>query len=355
MNTHASILPLAILGLASSPLSAGETPATVTQAPTPSRWRFGAAYAPIIGLKTEFDGLGTFNSTHTPQPLGGGQGYGYDDGFVHLDSSGNEGDQTWNWGYDNDSQLNASGSGSIAMSITNSAANAGVTDDGQDKSGVECFAAYDMGKVGIPFLRDLGATWGFKGGIHYARIDTSSLSTLTSSTGILTDRFDLGGNIAPLAPFVGSYEGPSVLIGDSPIRSYSTGEAMVDGSRELDVHLTTLNLGTYLEIPVSRKFHLTFEGGLSAAVADGSYDFQSNTTITGLGTSTSSGSTSDVQILPGAYAGLGGIYQINDSWAILASGRYQYLESFDLETNGSSASLSFGSAFVLSVGVVYSF
>lgn len=355
MNTFAPFLPFAVLGLASLPLTAGDPPSAITQAPTPSRWRFGASYAPIIGLNTDFDGLGTFNSSRAPQPLGGGRDYDYDDGFVHLDSSGNEGDQTWNWGYNNASQLDTSGQGSIAMSITNSAANAGVTEDNQEKSGVECFAAYDMGPTGIPFLRDRGATWGFKGGIHYARIDTSNHSTLNATTDILTDRFNLNGNIAPLAPFAGTFEGPSVLIGDTPTRSFSTGQALVDGTRDLDVHLTTLNFGTYLDIPLTQKIHLMLEGGLSAAIADGSYDFQSNTTIAGLGTSNSSGSTSDVQILPGAYLGLGGVYQIDSSWAIQASGRYQYMESFDLETNGSSATLSFGSAFILSVGVVYSF
>jgi hypothetical protein len=45
----------------------------------------------------------------------------------------------------------------------------------------------------------------------------------------------------------------------------------------------------------------------------------------------------------------------SDSVRIRAAGRYQYLDGFELESNGSSASLSFDSAFVLSLGALYSF
>ncbi len=41
--------------------------------------------------------------------------------------------------------------------------------------------------------------------------------------------------------------------------------------------------------------------------------------------------------------------------AILGSGRYQYMDSYDLGSNGSNASLSFDSAFVISISGVYSF
>ena len=123
----------------------------------------------------------------------------------------------------------------------------------------------------------------------------------------------------------------------------------------MNVHLTTLNLGTYLEVPVTRNFDLLLEAGLSAALAAGSYDFQAATSITGLGTQSTTGHDSDTRILPGAYLGLDGIYQVNRAWAIQAAARYQYLNDFKLGANGSSAALSFNSAFVLSLGLLYSF
>ena len=357
MNSRLSLMTLSLLSVAANSVLAGEPAAdAITQNPAPSRLRFGAAYAPLVGLKTEFGGLGRFNSASTPQPLGGGRNYNYDDGFVHLDSSGNFGDETWNWGYEHANQYDPANSGSIAMSITNSSADAGTSDDNQAESGIEFFAYYEMGAVGIPALKERGATWGFRGGLHYAHVDTGSNSTLTSGTVTVTDRFDLGGTIPPLPPFSGSFGGPGPLIGDSPDRTIGSGApAFVAGSRDLDVHLTTLNFGSYLEIPFCRKFSMTLEGGLSAGFASGSYDYQSATTIAGLGTKNSSGSDSELSLLPGVYLGMTGIYQISESWAIQAAGRYQYLDSMELESNGSNATLSFDSAFVLSLGALYSF
>ena len=359
MTARTLLLPLSILsataatGLAGEPIS---TKDAITQNPAASRLRFGAAYAPLVGLKTEFGGLGRFNSAFTPGPLGGGQNYNYDDGFVRVDSSGNIGDQTSYWSYDNDSQFDPADGGSINLSITNSSGNAGASDDNQAESGIEFFAYYDMGAVTFPALKERNATWGFRGGLHYAHVDTGNSSTLSSKAVTVTDRFDLNGVIPPLAPFTGSFNGPGPLISDSPDRTTGAGStAFVDGSRDLDVHLTTLNFGSYLEVPISGKFHMTLEGGVSMGFAAGSYDYQSSTSIDGLGTKSGSGGDSDLSLLPGLYVGMSGIYQLNGSWAIQAAGRYQYLDSLELESNGSSATLSFDSAFVLSLGALYSF
>lgn len=359
MNARISLLSTALLGALATPLPAGEPPAkdAITIAPTsPPRWRIGLGYAPLLGLKAEFSGLGSFGTSFAPQPTGGGQNYNYDDGYVHVDSSGNAGGQTWNWGYQNNAQYDPSGGGSISYTLTRSLGNAGTEETDDAKTGVEAYGYFDMGEVRIPGLSLPNATWGFRTGLHYAHVDISNGANLRSGTSVLTDRFSLGGVIPPLAPYQGSFNGPGPLISDSPDRSVAQGAfALVSGARELDVHLTTLSVGSYLEIPLATKVSLTLEGGLNAAVASGSYDFVSNTTVTGVGTRRSSGSDSSTSILPGLYLGLSGIYQLNESWAIQAAGRYQYLDDYDLGANGSAANLSFDSAFILSLGMMHSF
>ena len=59
-------------------------------------------------------------------------------------------------------------------------------------------------------------------------------------------------------------------------------------------------------------------------------------------------------VLAGFYLGVGGTYQINAEWSLQAAGRYQCMDDFKLGDNGSNASLSFGSACVLSLGALYS-
>lgn len=358
MKTRISLLSLALFGAAAPASFGGEPPAAdaVTFAGDSSRWRLGLGYAPLLGLKADFTGLGTFPSSSAPQPTGGGRDYDYDNGFVHVDSSGNLGGQTWNWGYEDASQIDPSGAGSVSYTLTRSLADGSAGEGSESESGIEAYGYYDMGAVRIPGVSLANATWGFRSGLHYARVNIGNNADLASSTSVLTDRFSLGGIIPPLAPFAGSFNGPGPLIGDAPDRVIAPGvSALVSGSRELDVHLTTLSFGSYLEIPLSQRFNMTLEGGFNAGIASGSYDFVSNTTIGGLGTRTSTGSESETSVLPGVYLGLSGIYQINDDWAIQASGRYQYMDSYDVGANGSSAELSFDSAFILSLGALYSF
>ena len=357
MNARISLMTITVLCGAASHSPGGEpaSPPIDTAAP-PSRWRVGANYAPLLGMKTEFSGLGKFNSPFSAQPLGGGVNYTYDNGFVHVDSSGNLGGATTNWGYQNSSQLNTAGSGSISYSITNSLSNGRVDEDANARAGFELFAYLDMGNAGFKGLDGREATWGFRAGVHYARINVDNHSVLGSGTSMLTDTFDLGGTIAPLAPFSGSFAGPGPLLNDAPSRSFGSGsQAVVAGARSLDVDLTTLSFGAYLDLPVTRNFDIMLEAGISGAVASGTYDFHSSTSISGLGTQASSGHDSSTDILPGLYVGLDAVYHLNASWAIQATGRYQYLRGYELKDNGSTANLSFDSAFVVSLGVVYSF
>ncbi len=354
---NARFFPLPLLVLTAATATAGE-PRFAEIATTPaadSPWRIGAGYAQMFGLKTEFTGLGTFISPNTVQPLGNGIERDYDNGYVHIDSSGNLGGLTWNWAYDDNSQYNPAGTGSIDYSITNSLANARTDEDGGCQPGVEIFAYYDMGAAGFNGANGHPATWGFRVGLQYSRINFDNDDVLSTSLTGTSDSYDLGGTPAPQAPFVGNPMGPGPLLADNPTRTTFTGTGLVSGSRELDVDLTVLNLGSYLEIPLADKLDLLVEAGVSLGVASGSYDFHSVTNITGLATQTSNGSDSSTDFLPGIYLGLGVTYQINDHWSILGSGRYQYMDSYELSSNGSQASLSFDSAFVFSLSGVYSF
>jgi hypothetical protein len=343
---------------AGSPAKEPSENAFVTSDPGPSRWRLGVGYAPLIGLKTQFSGLGNFSPAFPTQPLGGGVDYNYDDGFVRVDSSGNLGGETWNWGYENASQIDPSGFGSVDYTLTRGLANGKTEEDGGGEVGFEMFGYLDMGAASlIPMIEKRGATWGFRSGFHYNHVDVDDRSTISSNTVTQTDRFNLNGTITPPSPYrSGSFNGPGPLIGDAPSRSFGPGgSAFITGSRELDVHLNIFSLGSYLELPVLTNLSFMFEGGVSAGIASGSYDFQSQTSISRLGTRTSSGSDSQTSVLPGFYLGIEAIYQVNKNWGIQAGGRYQFMDELELESNGSSAALSFDSAFVISLGAVYSF
>lgn len=360
---NARLLSLLLLAFTAAATPAGEAPpgdsklALIATIPSPApAWRIGAAYTQLLGLKTRFTNLGKFQNPRQAQPATGGVNHDYDNGFVHRDSSGNVDSQTWNWAYQNSSQYQPSGSGSMDFSLTNSLATGKAEENGGAHPGVELYACHDMGKIGIAALKDRKASWGFRGGIHYSHVNVADNNLVATDLTTTTDRFELGGTIPPSAPYMGSLEGPGPLLGDQPTRSIAVGGGgVVSGSRELDVDLMIANMGSYLEVPVTRDFAVTLEAGISLGIGSGSYEFHSSTTVPGLGSEHSSGDESRTCFLPGVYLGIGGTYELTKTWAIQCSGRYAYMKSFEVAANGSNASLSFDSAFVVSLGCIHKF
>jgi hypothetical protein len=186
--------------------------------------------------------------------LGSGIARDYDNGHVYLDSSGNFGGLTWNWSYDNASQYNPAGSGLIDYSITNSLANGRSDDRDAAEPGVELFVCYEMGAANLSALRDLKATWGFRGGLQYSHINMGTQGAVATEFRTTTDRFELNGVIAPLAPYSGTFGGPGPLLSDEPTRSSSVSSTgLVSGGRDLDVDLTIIKADSYLRIPLTNK------------------------------------------------------------------------------------------------------
>lgn len=321
------------------------------------RWRFGASFAGFVGVKTSFTGLGTFQSPFAPAPLGGGTNYNYDDGFVRLDATGNLGGLTWNWGYNNASQYNAAGTGSISSSISNSTANGSIEDVSGGGGGFELMAYYEMGTVAWGSNEKKRPVWGVRSGLQYARLGTGNRDSATADVVRTTDTFDLGGIIPPGAPYAGSSVGPGPVIGDAPTRvtQVLTGAANISGYRDFDTDLFSLNIGPYVEFPITESLSVGVETGMALAIASGRYTHESSTTIAGVGTQTTSGSGSKTAFLPGVYLGLNLDYAITEKWSVQGGARYQFMKDFTVSAGSSEAKLTFGSAFLLSLGAAYRF
>ena len=340
--------------------SAGERPsakaAGIEMPAAESRWSFGASFAPLLNVKATFSDLGAFRNPLLLQPPGGGQDYEYDDGFVRVDDSGNEGGRTTYWRYENSSQYDA-GSNTLSFNITNSLQSGRAGETEEVSPGFEVFGYLDMGNLADFAGRPM--TWGFKGGIHYANISVGGKGLLTSDISRVTDAFQTP--VIPLFPPAG-YEGTpddnGTVIGDEPDRSTTiiANGATVAGERDLDVDMVTVSAGPYLEFPVTGNFSLFAEAGVSLSIARGHYAFDSMTTITDTGaTQVSSGDETRTVILPGIYAGFSTVWKLTDHFGIHGSARYQYIDSFRVDASGSEASLDFDGAAVLSLGGVWSF
>lgn len=311
----------------------------------------------MFGVDAEFSGLGGFTSPNAPLPLGGGSNRNYDDGYNRVDSSGNAGGLTWNFGYANNSQINA-GAGTLDLSINNSVRSGSVTGRDDPHPGLQLLGYYEIGEVdGISFSSGEKSRWGMVVGTGYNDVSIGNSSGLSSGVIRTTDSFATGGVILPAEPYNGTAAGPGPLISDNPVRTttFVPGGASIIGSRELDVDLFTLSMGAYLDIPIHQKFSMIVEGGLLLGVASGEYSFSSVTAVPGAPAQTSTGRNSETELLGGFFLGVSGHYQISENWGALAGLQYRYLSNFNVSAAGSQASLNFDTAFMATLGVTYSF
>src|SRR5690349_9487736 len=93
------ILFCATLSLTAAPfaIQAGDAP------DEPNRFSFGARFG--MNFKASFKNTPSSGASVNPGPAAGGADHAYDDGYVRVDSSGDAGGVTWNWGYQKASQV----------------------------------------------------------------------------------------------------------------------------------------------------------------------------------------------------------------------------------------------------------
>jgi hypothetical protein len=327
------------------------------------QWSFGAGYAPIIGLRTEFSGFGNFQNPFPVPAPAGGTNYFYTDGSVQVDSSGNAGGLTTFWAYNNAAQYDPAafaGAGAINYhTLSGGVSGAGSVVDSSvaAAAGFEVHAYLDLGSVSFLPTMAAGrsATWGLRTGLQYARVNNSNNAGQVGTVGTITDSFNLNGVIPPAAPYAGTFLGPGPLLGDTPTRTTGTAVAAISGYRQLDVQLFVSTYGSYLALPVTKDLDVMLEGGAVLALASGSYKYESTVTVPGAGTQVSGGQKSSTKLLPGVYTSVGLAWHVTDQFMLQGAVRYQFMRQYSLMANGSNANLSFDSALVLSLSATYKF
>jgi hypothetical protein len=327
------------------------------------QWSFGAGYAPIIGLRTEFSGFGNFQNPFPVPAPAGATNYFYANGSVQVDSSGNAGGLTTFWAYNNASQYDPAAFGGLGA-INYSAFSSGLSGAGSvvdnnvaAAAGFEMHGYLDLGSVSFLPTMAAGrsATWGLRTGLQYARVNNSNTAGQVGAVGTINDSFNLNGVIPPAAPYAGTFLGPGPLLGDTPTRTTGTAVAAISGYRNLDVQLFVSTFGSYVALPVTKDLDVMLEGGAVLALASGNYKYESTVTVPGAGTQVSGGQKSSTKLLPGVYTSVGLAWHLTDQFMLQGAVRYQFMRQYSLVANGSNANLSFDSALVLSLSATYKF
>src|SRR5687768_12119511 len=139
------------------PVLAQEIDPDPFQIPNANRFSLGAR----IGLNFK----GNFSVTRSnPGPPTGGANHNYDDGYVRLDSSGNAGGLTWNWGYDDTSQL-------VADTVEFHRIESPILPSSISKSSDDAYYGLELVYQRLAGTFMSGGGWGFEAAFSYHDID----------------------------------------------------------------------------------------------------------------------------------------------------------------------------------------
>lgn len=305
---------------------------------------FGLDFRLGFNLKARFSHLGAAGGQLPP--ASGGVDHNYSDGFVRVDSSGDRGGSTWNWGYQNASQV----TGRDTLEMHSASTPGAALDASEDpRLGFNVDYARDLAQLG-------SGRWGLKLALGYTDAKIRDSRPLDAAVNLVTDAYPLHGITPPLAPYSGSFSGPGPVIGDTPVHSTTSvpGGALIIGSRQLDAWVYDLRFGPYLEVPLVQRLSIQVGAGVAAGLVDSTFSFSDTTTTSG-GTTQSAGSGSSTGALLGFYGEVGLACRVLSRTSVFAGGQFEYLGRFDQTVADRSAELDLRRSLYLMVGLQWQF
>jgi len=315
-----------------------------SDAPVPHASWF--SLGPQFGLKlnAKFNQLGNLGSSSPGPATGGGLDRTYNDGFVKVDSSGNAGGQTWNWGYQSGSQVQGDAVVMSAAAPVNGSLHA--NDDPQ--VGFDLAFGHDFGSAP-------GGRWGLSAAFDFTTVSIHDHQSFAGQSTLISDAFSLGGQPAPDAPYTGSFDGPGQLLGDSPARSITTSPVLIMGQHNLDAQIYVLRAGPYYEFNFGQRWSGRLGAGLALGVADMKYSFNETIFFGGGSTVNNAGSSEGAEFQAGAYLEGKVLYALTDQLSLFVGAQYEYLGNFSHNAGNEQAQLDMNCGVYVLFGMQWGF
>jgi hypothetical protein len=324
-----------------TPVLAQEADPDLFQIPNANRFSVGAR----IGLNFK----GSFSVARSnPGPPTGGVNHNYDDGYVRLDSSGNAGGLTWNWGYDNASQVVGD---AIEFHTIDSPALPSSISESSDDAYFGLELVYQ--RLAGTFMS--GGGWGFEAAFTYHEIDIRGGRRGSGAGNFITDRFPLNGVLPPGHPYRGTFEGPGPVIGDTPTRTVTSDGVSFATDNHLQGQMFGFRFGPFIEWNFNRRVSVALSGGLALAPALIDYDFEEEIVTDSGVTDFDRGGGSKTDLLYGNYVGGVVRFQITEQWGVYAGAQYLTLNEWEHTIGNRTAQLDPGSTFYGVAGVTWRF
>jgi hypothetical protein len=306
----------------------------------PNRFFLGPRFG--MNFKADFHNHASYFNAVNPGPAAGGADHTYNDGYVRVDSSGNAGGLTWNWGYQNSSQVAGD---TMQFHAIQSSSSSSATDNPQ--YGAELVYQRVIGH--LPFLSS--GCWGLETGFGYTDLDLRD--NRSGTVPVTTDTFPLNGVLPPGAGYNGTFVGPGALLGDTPTRT--TESAALTSNQKLSGQMFSIRLGPFAEWNFTHKLSLDASVGLTLAPTMVDYDFSETGSLAGGGTFEANGHSSKTELLYGPYVSGMLRYDFTKSWGVYVGAQFQSLTDLEQSIGGRTARLDPGATVYVTVGASWRF
>jgi hypothetical protein len=305
-------------------------------------FRIGAVVG--MNISANFNMNGLFKVNHAPGV--------YDDGYMHVDSTGDTGNGTTFWGYKNQSQYNGQ---TVVMHNTTQFASSGSA----EQSG-SAFAGFDMAYGGNLFY--LGsARIGWELGFILLPINITDNSPM-SVTSISQTKYTFNvGPGYPDAPYAGNSSGSSWMVPDNPgftNQTLSASSGSVTGSRTLDVILYTVRLGPSVYWDLNDDLGLLVGAGPAIGIVSGNYKYNETitaTTINGATSTHNNGQFGATDVVYGGYVNAALMYHLEEHGDLYVGVQYMSLGDANFSGGGREGRLNLGGQVYISAGINWPF
>jgi hypothetical protein len=300
-----------------------------------------------FNIKADFKLTGIQNFNHQPGV--------YDDGFVRVDQTGNDGGLTTFWGYNNSSQISGQ---TLTMHDTTSFAptgNASTKVDGGPFPGIDL--AYGGN---LWYWRRARIGWDFGFGFLPINISAnqSASGNVTQST-FTFDTSDMVGGVPP-AGYQGPFQAPSgslppFLLPSTPTSTNTTTTqgGTITGTQTLDVMLYTFRLGPSVYWDFNRYLGMSVGVGPAVGIVSGDLKFDE---IISTGTTVhSKGQVSGTDVVYGGYVNASLMYHVMRNGDFYLSAQYMPLGKATISGQGRQGRLDLSGQVYISAGVNWPF
>lgn len=215
------------------------------------------------------------------------------------------------------------------------------------------------GEVGYSYRVDplgRGGAWGIDAALGWTPLGMGGGLDALGTLQRTVDVYGLEGVVPPVAPYVGSAQGPGPLLSDAPIRSTVPVSTRVTGRQDLDADLLVFTLGPSIEFPLgSDRLVGRLSAGLALGHVDGRFAYSESASLSDGRTWVRGGAVDGSEWVLGGYVRSEVLWRWTEAWSLRVAAGFTGMESPVFRVPGRDARLGLGGALQLTAGVAFGY